>query len=279
LRILTLTVIGLVHARRGDRDPWPVLDEAGVLAGGQSELQYRVPVAAARAEAAWLAGDRAGVDAATRDVLGEALRHGASWVSGELAWLRHLAGLPTPPAPDTAESPAAPPHTAGLSAVPPGHGRPAEAAGPYARQLCGEADAAAEEWTRLGCPYDAALALAAATDEPGLRRALAGFQRLGARPAVTVVTRRLRERGVLGIPRGPQTRTRANPADLTRREVEVLALLREGLSNVEIAGKLFVSTKTVSHHVSAILRKLGVTRRGQAAAQAARLDLPTASQT
>jgi DNA-binding NarL/FixJ family response regulator len=142
--------------------------------------------------------------------------------------------------------------------------------------LTGEFGAAAGQWDRLGCPYDAALALAGSEDEAELRRAVAAFQRLHARPAVTIVTRRLRERGVLGIPRGPQSRTRANPADLTQREVEVLALLREGLSNVEIARKLFVSTKTVAHHVSAILRKLGVARRGQAAAQAARLGLPTA---
>jgi DNA-binding NarL/FixJ family response regulator len=74
-------------------------------------------------------------------------------------------------------------------------------------------------------------------------------------------------------PRGPQRWTRGNPAELTRREIEVLALVQQGLSNVEIAERLFLSTKTVHHHVSAILRKLGVSRRGQAAAEAARLGL------
>ena len=63
LRILALTVIGLVQARRGDGDPWPALDEALALTRGQDELQYLAPVATARAEAAWLAGDGAAVDA------------------------------------------------------------------------------------------------------------------------------------------------------------------------------------------------------------------------
>jgi DNA-binding NarL/FixJ family response regulator len=83
---------------------------------------------------------------------------------------------------------------------------------------------------------------------------------------------RLRERGIRNVPRGPQSRTKGNPADLTMREVEVLGLIQQGLSNVEIAAKLFVSRKTVNHHVPAILRKLGVARRGQAAALAASFE-------
>jgi DNA-binding CsgD family transcriptional regulator/tetratricopeptide (TPR) repeat protein len=250
LRILTLTVVGLVQARRGVKDPWPALDEALTLTRGQRELQYLAPVAAARAEAAWLAGDVPAVDEATRDVLDAARRHDASWVIGELAWLRRLAGLPVA--------------TGG-------------AAGPYASQLAGAAGAAAGQWNRLGCPYDAALALADAPDEPSIRGALAELQRLDARPAATIVARRLRERGIRNVPRGPQSRTKGNPADLTMREVEVLGLIQQGLSNVEIAAKLFVSRKTVNHHVSAILRKLGVARRGQAAAMAASFGM-TANQ-
>jgi DNA-binding CsgD family transcriptional regulator/tetratricopeptide (TPR) repeat protein len=246
LRILTQTVIGLVQARRGVEDPWPALDEALALTRGQRELQYLAPVAAARAEAAWLAGDVAAVDEATSDVLAAAGRHDASWVIGELAWLRRLAGLPVA-VEGTVE--------------------------PYASQLAGAAHAAAEQWHRLGCPYDEALALAEAPDERSVRAALAELQRLDARPAATMVARRLRERGIRNVPRGPQSRTKGNPADLTMREVEVLGLIQQGLSNVEIAAKLFVSRKTVTHHVSAILRKLGVARRGQAAAMAAGLGM------
>ena len=87
------------------------------------------------------------------------------------------------------------------------------------------------------------------------------------------MARKLRERGVRGVPRGPRPRTRANPAGLTARELEVLALLARGLRNAAIADELVVSEKTVDHHVSAILRKLDVRTRGEAAAEAARLGL------
>jgi DNA-binding CsgD family transcriptional regulator len=58
--------------------------------------------------------------------------------------------------------------------------------------------------------------------------------------------------------------------DLTYREHEVLALLCQRLTDAEIAAQLFLSTRTVEHHVSSILGKLGVANRRQAAALAAR---------
>ncbi|MGA8721311.1 MAG: helix-turn-helix transcriptional regulator, partial [Solirubrobacteraceae bacterium] len=122
-------------------------------------------------------------------------------------------------------------------------------------------------------PYEAALALADADAEEPLRRAYDELQVLGARPAAAIVARKLRERGVRGVPRGPRPRTRANPGGLTARELEVLALLAKGLRNAAIAAELVVSEKTVDHHVSAILRKLEVRTRGEAAAEAARLGL------
>ena len=115
------------------------------------------------------------------------------------------------------------------------------------------------------------MALAGADDDDVLRRALDELQRLGATPAAAIVARRLRERGVRGLPRGPRAATKENPAGLTAREVEVLALVGEGLRNAAIAERLFLSEKTVGHHVSAILRKLGVRTRGEASAEARRL--------
>ena len=88
-----------------------------------------------------------------------------------------------------------------------------------------------------------------------------------------VVTRGRRRRGAAGLPRGPRPSTRENPAQLTDRELEVLALIAGGLRNRDIAERLFVTPKTVSHHVSAILAKLGARTRGEAAAQAQRLRL------
>ena len=63
-----------------------------------------------------------------------------------------------------------------------------------------------------------------------------------------------------------------NPARLTDRQLEILRLVAAGLSNVEIAHRLVVSTRTVDHHVSAILAKLGVRTRRDAAAWAAGLE-------
>jgi len=128
----------------------------------------------------------------------------------------------------------------------------------------------------------AALALAESNDQLTVRQSIDELQRLGASPAAAIVARRLRERGVRGVPRGPRPRTRDNPAGLTARELEVLALLAEGLRNAQIAKRLVVSEKTVEHHVSAILRKLDVRSRGEAgresrAARAGTSKIGTAS--
>src|SRR5439155_21571405 len=99
------------------------------------------------------------------------------------------------------------------------------------------------------------------------------LQSMAAAPAATVVARRLRERGARGLPRGPRRTTQRNPANLTVRELDVLELLVAGLSNASIADRLVVSPRTVDHHVSSSLRKLGVPSRGAASAEAARLGL------
>lgn len=135
---------------------------------------------------------------------------------------------------------------------------------PFAWQTAVNWAEAAVFWQTIENPYAAAWALADG-DESSMRRAHAEFTRLGAAPAAAIVTERLRKIGVRGLPRGPLPPTRANPAHLTRREMEVLALLAEGLRNAEIAERLYLAPKTVRHHVSDILGKLGVETRTEAA--------------
>jgi DNA-binding CsgD family transcriptional regulator len=149
-------------------------------------------------------------------------------------------------------------------------------AAPYALVLAGQFGKAAAAWTRLGCPYQSALALFDSRAEPALRDALRRFEALGAVAAVQATRREMRRLGIRSIPTGPQAATRANPAGLTRREREVLGFICAGHTNAEISQKLFISERTVDHHVSAVLAKLDVESRGVAAAEAIRLGLASA---
>ena len=242
-----LVALGRLRARRGDPGQWTALDAALDLAQKSGEVARLAPVAAARAEAAWLEGRSEAVAEATDTAFERASRRGDSQLLGELALWRWRAGIREPLPPGIFEA--------------------------YALQIGGDWRGAAELWTRVGAPYAAALALADADEEDALRRALIALQRLGARPAATIVARRLRERGARGVPRGPRAASRANPANLTPREVEVLELIADGLRNAEIAERLFLAPKTVEHHVASILRKLDVHSRTEAAAEAGRLGL------
>jgi class 3 adenylate cyclase/tetratricopeptide (TPR) repeat protein len=164
-RVLALTVRALVRARRGEPDVDSLLDEALELAQPSGEVMRIAPVALAQAEVAWLAGDRDGIVAATDRVFADALEQGGPWPLPELAFWRWRAGLDAPPLPD------------------PEH--------PYALQMAGAHARAAERWTAIGCPYEAALALADCDAEEPLGRALAELERLGAVVAQAHVESRL----------------------------------------------------------------------------------------
>jgi DNA-binding CsgD family transcriptional regulator len=257
-RINPLRVLGTIRGRRGEAGAWQALDEALARAEGSGEPQWIVPVRAARAELRWVAGQPG---PAAREVL--AAYDGAAaqvdpWVFGSLAvWLPRLraaagtpAGLPDPPA-DLPE--------------------------PFARELAGDWRGAATAWNRLLRPYDAAVAGLGSPDEAVLRGALTTLDDLGARATAAAARRRMKELGVRTIPRGPRAATQAAPAGLTAHEQEVLALLAEGLPNREISRRLVISERTVHHHVSAVLSKIGVSSRTEAARAAARMGIGAAN--
>jgi predicted ATPase/DNA-binding CsgD family transcriptional regulator len=241
-RIPALTVLALVRARRGEPDVDVLLDEARNLALPTGEPQRLGPVFAARAEAAWLKGNP---QAALDEILSAyefAQRQSNPWMKGELAfWLSRCGGKID----DTSDL-----------------------VEPFANQIAGNWRQAVADWGRIRCPYEQAMALAEGDEEVALRLALETCERLGAAPLAAILRRKLRANGIRGISRGPQERTRQNPQGLTAKELKVLALLVEGCRNADIGRRLFVSEKTVDHHVSSILAKLEVCTRGEAAAMA-----------
>jgi DNA-binding NarL/FixJ family response regulator len=149
---------------------------------------------------------------------------------------------------------------------------PEAVAEPYRLQLSGRFDAAAERWAELSAPYDQALALVDAGTTDSRRAGLDVLDRLGADDVAAKVRRDLRRSGVT-IPTRRRKATLTNPAGLTSREAEILRLHADGSTNAEIARRLFISVKTVDHHVSALLSKLQVARRRDAVRRAGELGI------
>ncbi len=241
-RVQPLVVLARLRTRRGEPGASELLDEAHALAAETDELQRVGPVAVARAEAAWLAGDLERVREIARPAF-ERARDRNHLAVGELAsWLWRAGDL---------------------------HEAPARAALPYRLQVQGDARAAADAWRAVGAPYERAMALADLDDEAALREAHDTFERLGATPMADRLRQRLRSHGVRKMKARPASQGR--PSGLTAREVDVLRLVAEGLRNAEIAERLFVSTRTVDHHVSALLGKLNARSRAELAGRAAEI--------
>lgn len=240
-----MVALGRLHARRGEAaEAATLLDNAYALALPTRELQRQGPVAAARAEAAWLHGETERVADEAEFGYDLAMSRNDVWLAGEVAYWRWRGGR--------------------------GDDIPLERlASPYAAMMRGDWQAAAGEWERLGCPFEQALALADG-DAPAQLRALALFERLGASPAATQLRRHMRAQGVLTA--AAPTR-RSSPDDLTPRELEILRLIAAGLSNPGIAHQLTISVGTVKAHTAAIYSKLGVNNRVQALSRGQELRL------
>ncbi len=243
-RMIPMTSLAKVAARRGEGDVWPHLDAAMTAADGTTEPVYIGPTRLARAEARWLESDLAAARQEAEladDVFSDSAD---SWLNGEIAvWLLRTGS------PRTSQR---------------------ELAEPYRLQLSGDHRGASELFDALGCPYDAALALFEAADELALRRALDICNELGAVATARIIRQKMRSLGIRSVPAGQRAATRGNPLGLTQREQEVLELLCEGRTNASIATKLVISPKTVDHHVSSVLAKLGVSKRTEVAAAAKR---------
>jgi len=234
-------ITGRLRTRQGAADGDKFLDEAlaGLLKTGNR--QRLATAYMARAEAAWLAGDPERTLAEARAVYDLTIRNKQPGFAAELAYWRWRAG-------DEVET---------FDWM----------VRPFVLEIHGHWRSAAAVWEALGCPYEQARALADGDSEAQLT-ALSLFEQLGARPMADIVRQKLREAGVPAIPRGPRAATKENPFQLTNRQLEILLLLTENLTNAEIAARLHISPKTVDHHVSAVLAGLNVSSREEAAALA-----------
>jgi ATP/maltotriose-dependent transcriptional regulator MalT len=237
-RVVATTAAGRAHVRQGDTEGAAVLRGISGLIDSMDSLQRTWPHAAGLAEAAFLAGRPESIPDIVTTPLAMAVDLESSWAVGELAyWMWKATGEVT--ALDLA-------------------------AEPYRLVMSGEWEDAARAWEAIGCPYEQAEALALGPPDAQLE-AVTILDRIGAGPLARRIRRSLREAGV-SVPRGPYSAARAHPLGLTERQAEVLDLLARGLSNREIADEMFISQKTAAHHVSAILSKLEVKSRGEAAA-------------
>jgi len=241
-RITALEILGHLRVRRGEPRYAVPLEEARSLHGPTMRPRRIVALAAIRAERAWVVGDREGVLREAEPAY-EILRtlHDPR-LKGVLAVLLWRVGALAEPPMGIEE--------------------------PYALEISGDWRGAARLWRAVGCPYEQASLLAWHGAEPEQRAALAMLDQMAAVPTALALRRRMRAQAVRGVPRGSRPSTLRHPLGLTRRQAEILALLSEGLRNSAIAQRLFLSTKTVDHHVSAILAKLGVPTRMQAVARA-----------
>ena len=243
---VALTALATVRIRRGESGATELLEEARRLAEQMDELQRIGPVATARCEQAALQGDWAAVIDIAEPVFAETVRLGDAILQAELAYrLRQAGRAVDPPVIDH----------------------------PFALQARGDWQAAALAWAERGCPYHQALALADSSEPAALLEALPILDSMGATPLARQVRSGLRQLGMPNVPRGPMAGTRENPAGLTERQLEVLRLMAQGLTNGEIATELVLSVRTVDRHVAEILAKLGVTSRRQAAARAEALGI------
>ena len=241
LPILTaLGALGRVRVRRGDPGARETLERI-IAMGKANELQHVWSPISGLAEYHWLRNDQEAMVAVLSDAYDRALETDSIWARGEIGfWMWRAGAIERPPE---------------------------RAAEPFALQISGDWQGAADLWSQIGCPYEVALALVDGDVESKLE-GLSVFDSMGAKPMSDRIRAELRASGVDSIPRRPSRATRDNFAGLTNRQIEVLELISQGRSNAEVADELFISKKTVEHHVSAIFAKLGVDSRAKAIAHA-----------
>ncbi len=244
-KISALIVVGTIKMRRGDAEAFDILLQAKTKAFDMMQLQEIIPSLIALLECEWLTGKILIENKELEDIKSVIEQSIETATKNELAfWLRKARK-------DKIDL--------------------KELYEPYKLLNAGKIKKAAEFWKRTGCPFQEAITLFEGNEEDK-KNALPIIQQLGATAVSEKMKMEMRNLGIKSIPRGLRKSTQSNAALLTIRELDVLQLLKEGLRNKEIAGKLFVSVKTVDHHISSILFKLDVDSRAKAVHEAVRQE-------
>jgi DNA-binding CsgD family transcriptional regulator len=246
VRIGALFIAATIKMRKGESNVLPLLKDANNRAFETMELQRIIPVMVAMLEYEWITGksivEQKDIDATTALLV----RIDDPYGSNEFAYWLTKAGRETMALPEVHEV--------------------------YRQDTPAEALKAARLWEQLGSPYRQALALFEGHEEDKVT-AITLMRKLGASAVCEKMKREMRNCGIRSIPRGIRKSTQSNPALLTERELGVLQLLKEGMQNKEIAARLFISAKTVDHHISAILFKLDASSRMKAVQEAIQMGI------
>lgn len=242
IRASAEAALARIWARRGDPEASELVDRCWTEAVATGEIQKIGVAGITRLEYLWLQGDDDSLRPFAQHLVGLGQRHDHHRLRADA--LRMLQRLGEP--------------------VEPFDGCPA----PLAAALAGDHRLAAERWAEAGQPYEQALELVESSDASLAFEGLRLLDRAGATRAADLVRQRLRSRGLQGVPRGPRRSSDGAVPILTDRQLDVLRLVADGLTNQQIADELFVARRTVDNHVSAILSRLGVEGRHEAVDEA-----------
>ncbi|ULQ51988.1 AAA family ATPase [Flavihumibacter fluvii] len=246
VKIGALIIRTVIETRKGATNSLPQLQEVKTLAFRTGEYQQIVPVAIAILEYEWLTAKRSLTDTELKICIDLVQKVDHVYLNSEFgSWLKRARQEDV---------------------------RLPQLAEPYMLLEAGKVRLAAIFWEKKGCPFEKAFALCAG-NEDDKREALVLFQQLGADAIYEKVKMEMRATGIKKIPRGLRESTKTNPAQLTNRELDIIQLLQKAIQNKDIAEKLFISPKTVDHHISSIFFKLDVNSRAKAVAEAVRLGI------
>jgi len=246
VKLVAMVVIATINMRKGEGEVLPLLNEAKATAFETMELQRIIPVFVALLEYEWLTGKEYIEKVSIDHIVSMIESMGHSHQNNDFAfWMKKVRNVTIPLR---------------------------ESYDIYDLSTESAIHKAAAHWGKLDCNYMKALCLFEGCDADKVE-ALSIVQKLGANPVYEKMKLMMRASGIKNIPRGIRKSTMSNPSFLTQRELDVLQLLKEGMPNKEIADNLFISAKTVDHHVSSILLKLNVNSRAKAVQEAISLEI------